>query len=89
MLAIIPNKIEGRSICIHRLSRAAIQMDEGRKRTLWVCATILAAPRLAMLEDGKSAALQTEITQDAICKAERIIRQIDLRWPGNVVPGKT
>ena len=64
-------------------------MDEARKKTLWVCATILAAPRLATLEDGKSAALQTEITQDAICKAERIIRQIDLRWLGNVVPGKT
>jgi cytoskeletal protein CcmA (bactofilin family) len=30
----------------------------------------------------KSAALQTEITQDAISKAERIIRQIDARWPG-------
>ena len=30
----------------------------------------------------KSAALQTEITQDAISKAEPIIRQIDARWPG-------
>ncbi len=64
-------------------------MDEARKKTLWVCAAILAAPRLATLEDGKSAALQTEITQDAIAKAERILRQIDLRWPGNAVPGKT
>jgi hypothetical protein len=64
-------------------------MDEARKKTLWVCATILAAPKLADLEDGKSAALQAEITQDAICKAERIIRQIDSRWPSNSVPGKT
>jgi hypothetical protein len=33
--------------------------------------------------------LQTEITQDAIAKAERIMRQIDARWPGNAVPGKS
>jgi hypothetical protein len=50
-------------------------MDEARKKTLWVCASILAAPRLASLEDGKQDALQTAITQDAICKAERIMRQ--------------
>jgi hypothetical protein len=64
-------------------------MDEARKKTLWVCATILAAPRLAALEDGKSDALQSTITQDAICKAERILRQIDARWPSSTVPGKT
>ena len=64
-------------------------MDESRKKTLWVCAAILAAPKLADLQDGKSAALQTEITQDAINKAERIMRQIDARWPGNPIPGKT
>ena len=64
-------------------------MDETRKKTLWVCATILAAPKLADLQDGKNAAQQSEITQDAIQKAERIIRQIDARWPSNVVPGKT
>jgi hypothetical protein len=46
-------------------------MDEGRKRTLWICAAILSERRLSALEDGKSAALQTEITQDAISKAER------------------
>jgi hypothetical protein len=45
-------------------------MDEGRKRALWISATILSAPKLADLQDGKSAALQTEITQDAITKAE-------------------
>jgi len=38
-------------------------MDQGRKKTLCVCATILAAPKLTDLQDGKSAALQTEITQ--------------------------
>ena len=64
-------------------------MDDGRKRTLCICATILSERRLSTLEDGKSAALQTEITQDAIAKAERIMRQIDARWPGNAVPGKS
>ncbi len=33
-------------------------MYEARKKTLWVCASILAAPRLATLEDGKQDALQ-------------------------------
>lgn len=65
-------------------------MDEGRKRALWIAASILAEKKLADLQDGdpKTAALQTEITSDAICKAERIIRQIDARWPGNPIPGK-
>jgi cytoskeletal protein CcmA (bactofilin family) len=36
----------------------------------------------------KSAALPTEITQDAISKAERIMGKIDARWPGDKVPGK-
>jgi hypothetical protein len=62
-------------------------MKQGK--TLWVCAAILSAPRLAASEDGKNAALQAEITQDAIGKAERIIRQIDARWLSNSVPGKT
>ena len=64
-------------------------MDEGRKRTLCICATILSERRLSTLEDGNSAALQTEITQDAVAKAERIMRQIDASWPGNAVPGKS
>jgi hypothetical protein len=64
-------------------------MDEGRKRALWICAAILAERRLSALEDGKSAALQAEVTQDAISKAERIMRQIDVRWPGDKVQGKS
>jgi hypothetical protein len=54
-----------------------------------MCATILAAPKLAELKDGESAAVQTEVTYDAIGKAERIIRQIDARWPTSSVPGKS
>jgi hypothetical protein len=33
--------------------------------------------------------LQVKIVQDAIRGAERIMRQIDARWPGNSVPGKS
>jgi hypothetical protein len=36
--------------------------DEGRKRILWMCATILAAPKLSDLKDRESAALRTEVT---------------------------
>jgi hypothetical protein len=64
-------------------------MDEGRKRVLWICASILAAPRLSELKDGERAALQTEINYEAILKAERIIRQIDLRWSNDRIPGKS
>ena len=27
--------------------------------------------------------------RDAICNAERVMRQIDARWPSNSVPGKS
>jgi hypothetical protein len=63
-------------------------MDEGRKRVLWICATILAGPQLQALEDGKNSAIQAGVTQDAILKAERIIKQVDLRWPAVKVSGK-
>jgi hypothetical protein len=63
-------------------------MDEGRKRVLWICAAILAGPKLTELEDGKNASAQANITNDAILKAERIMRQIDKRWPANRVPGR-
>jgi hypothetical protein len=63
-------------------------MDEERKLVLWICAAVLAAPRLTELEDGKNDSAQAHITQDAILKAERIMRQIDLRWPANRIPGK-
>ncbi len=41
-------------------------MDEGRKRTLWVCAAILAAPKLA---DGEKDVLQVDIVRDAVQKS--------------------
>jgi hypothetical protein len=77
--------------CASDLEALVIQPEaQGKhKRTLCICATILSERRLSVLEDGKSAALQTEITQDAISKAERIMHQIDARWPSNVVPGES
>jgi cytoskeletal protein CcmA (bactofilin family) len=41
------------------------------------------------IEIEKSAALQTEIIQDAISKTERIMGKIDARWPGAKMPGKS
>jgi hypothetical protein len=55
---------------------------------LWICAAILAGSKLAELEDGKNDSAQAHITQDAIQKPERIMRQIDKRWPADRVPGK-
>jgi hypothetical protein len=46
-------------------------------------------PKLSELKDGEKAALQTEVNYEAILKAERIIRQIDLRWSGDRIPGKS
>jgi hypothetical protein len=52
-------------------------MDEGRKRVLWICASInAAAPRVLDLQDAKNPSRQFEIMQDTICKAERIIKHI-------------
>ena len=62
-------------------------MDEGRKRVLWICAALLAAPRLAELKDAANDVAQIDITYDAILKAERMIRQIDCRWPASKGPG--
>ena len=44
-------------------------MDEGRKRVLWISASILAAPQLAAMKDGSNASVQRDITYDAILKA--------------------
>jgi hypothetical protein len=62
-------------------------MDEGRKRTLAVVAAILAAPRLAFLDEKSPNALR-EAMADGVRKAEIPLAQIDHRWPVNRVPGK-
>jgi len=56
------------------------RMDEGRKRVLWITATILAARRMAQIECRPSPALESCI-RDAIDKAEEIMIRIDRRWP--------
>jgi hypothetical protein len=53
-------------------------MREGRKRVLWICATILAARKLAQYDrpcPGIEAAIE-----DAVIMAERIIKRIDSRY---------
>jgi hypothetical protein len=55
-------------------------MDEGRKRVLWITATILAARRIAQIECRPSPALESCI-RDAISKAEAIMARIDRLYP--------
>ena len=54
-------------------------VSEGRKRVLWICATILAARKLAQI-DRPCPALEACIA-DAISKAEAILRRIDAKYP--------
>jgi hypothetical protein len=54
-------------------------MDEGRKRTILIAASILVARKSAQLEGKPSPALDSAIA-DAISLAERIMKQIDARW---------
>jgi hypothetical protein len=54
-------------------------MDEGRKRTILIAASILVARDYAQLKGRPSPALDAAIA-DAVSMAERIMRQIDSRW---------
>jgi hypothetical protein len=54
-------------------------MDEGRKRTILIAASILVARKYAQLEGKPSPALDSAIA-DAISLAEKIMQQIDARW---------
>ena len=54
-------------------------MDEGRKRVLWICATILAARKLAQFDKpcpGVESAIASGITM-----AEKIMQKIDAKFP--------
>jgi hypothetical protein len=66
---------------LRSVATGASRHDGRRKRTLWICAAILAAPKLAEFKDGEKDALEVEIVRDAVRKAERIIGHIDYRWP--------
>jgi hypothetical protein len=57
----------------------ALAVSEGRKRVLWICATILAARKLAQIEKP-SPALESCIS-DAIARAEKIMQKIDAKYP--------
>ena len=59
-------------------------MDEGRKRVLLIAASILAARKLAQY--GSEAQVPATICaiDDAIQWAERIMQEIDRRWPAKV-----
>ena len=55
-------------------------MDEGRKRVLLIAASILAARKVAHWEGRPSPVLESTIA-DAISLADKILSEIDARWP--------
>jgi hypothetical protein len=54
-------------------------VDEGRKRVLWICATILAARKLAQF-DKPCPGIEAAIA-NALAMAERIMQKIDAKYP--------
>ena len=56
-------------------------MDEGRKRVLLIAACILAARKLAQFEGGTRVPATITAVSDAIRWAEKIMEEIDRRWP--------
>jgi hypothetical protein len=56
-------------------------VDEGRKRVLLIAASILAARKLAQYDGGARVPATVAAIFDAIRWAERIMAQIDDRWP--------
>jgi hypothetical protein len=58
-----------------------LSVDEGRKRVLLIAASILAARKLAQYDGGARVPATVAAISDAIRWAERIMAQIDDRWP--------
>ena len=58
------------------------EMDEGRKRTLGVIATIFACRKLTALE-GKPLPAREMAFRDSIDLAAEMMRRIDSRWPSS------
>ena len=56
-------------------------MDETRKRTLLIAASILAARRLAQLDGVRRSPASITAIGDAVHWAEEIMRVIEERWP--------
>jgi hypothetical protein len=59
----------------------ALIVDEGRKRVLLIAASILAARRLAQYDSGALVPATVSAIADAIRWAERLMEEIDRRWP--------
>jgi hypothetical protein len=55
-------------------------MDEGRKRTILIAASILAGRKLAQLGPRPSPAVEAYISE-SITTVERILQRIDSQWP--------
>ena len=58
-------------------------MDEGRKRVLLIAASILAARKLSQYDSIRQVPATVSAIADAVRWAERIMKEIDERWPGN------
>jgi hypothetical protein len=56
-------------------------MDEGRKRVLLIAASILAARKLAQYPVEAQVPATMSAIADSILWAERIMAEIDRRWP--------
>jgi hypothetical protein len=55
-------------------------MEEGRKRVLGIMAAILAARKLAQLDNTRPSPVLNVAIHDAVILAERIMAQIDRLW---------
>ena len=56
-------------------------VDEGRKRVLLIAAAILAARKLSQLDPAKRVPATVAAITDAVHWAERLLEEIDQRWP--------
>ena len=56
-------------------------MDEGRKRVLLIATAILAARKLSQYEGAARVPATITAITDAIRWAERLMEEIDRRWP--------
>jgi hypothetical protein len=56
-------------------------VDEGRKRVLLIAASILAARKLSQFDRPVRVPATISVIVDAIRWAERILEEIDKRWP--------
>jgi len=56
-------------------------VDEGRKRTLLIAASILAARKLAQFDSSTRTPTTISAISNAVRWAEEIMREIDRHWP--------